>query len=643
MTTRFAHYFIYIAIIMLAFALRVHDLSAKELSADEAYGVMMIQQPFMDLWRTGQDLHPPLYHALEWTVARAAGESAFALRFAALIPGVLTVAFAISIGRRVAGWNVGLIAGGLAAASPALVYWSQDARLYTLLATTTAASMDAFLRLNERGRRMTWLYYLLATLAAMVTQYGAFWVIAAQNAVVVLSILAPGHFHTWAQRRWIAWFAGQAVLAVVYLPWVIGQAAFLAAPQNFRVDGTFSVERLIDVARQIVTFWFGGYHPTVQIGYVVGVSLSVAALGTLFLWRRAAGERAAGKPVGRPYVLLVLWIGVTFLIVTLTAQAMDYFDPRFAIAAIVPIFVLIAVVMVTMWRTNDMRLRAMVLLFVTPLIVESIAANRAWYSQPPTAKGDYGAVMARIEAQSQDGDLILFSNPGQIALRFVHAPDALPGVLLDVERVNRTGTEIYLDEVVGDAARVWLVEYGDPAGFDSMRLVPDYLASHGLRALTFDYASGTVALYDLRGVDTDWQAVDARFSDVTQPDAAPPIRLESYRIAVAADVVRLSLLWVADDTPTADYHVGCHILNDAGVLVAQTDALPRGGASRTADWRAGDRIEDGCAIPLPLDLPAGTYRVAVVLYTYPELARAAIIDADGVVVGDMARLTTFAL
>ncbi|PJF27479.1 MAG: hypothetical protein CUN53_03870, partial [Phototrophicales bacterium] len=114
-----------------------------------------------------------------------------------------------------------------------------------------------------------------------------------------------------------------------------------------------------------------------------------------------------------------------------------------------------------------------------------------------------------------------------------------------------------------------------------------------------------------------------------------------YRIAVDAEAARISLRWTADAVPEADYHVGCHILNDAGMLVAQTDSLPRGGASRTVDWRAGDIIEDGCAVPLPPDLPAGSYTVAVVLYTYPELARAEVTGADAAP-GDLAILTIFA-
>lgn len=636
MTTRLQRSFIIIGIIAFGFALRVHTLGAKELSADEAYGVLMIQQSFADLWRTGQDLHPPLYHALEWIIARTAGDgvgttSAFALRFAALIPGVLTVAVAMRIGRRVYGWGAGWLAGFLVALSPALIYWSQDARLYTLLALTTAISMDAFISLHRGRGRGVWVYYIVATLAAMYTQYGAFWVIAAQNIVVLMSIVAPKRFPAWSTRRWIAWVGVQIGLALAFLPWLIGQASLVASPSTLRGEvDTNALTTLLDAARQIVMFWFVGYSQIESAGYLIVGGLLIGAFSAYLF---AVDWRA----------ILSVWIGMTFGIVTLTALVLDYFDPRFAIAAIVPLLILIACA-ITPWLDairRDWRARIVVLVFFVPLLFPVFEALFDWYNQPPTAKGDYGAIMARIESASQPDDLLLFSNPGQIALQFVHAPDDLRGVLLDVDRVNRPGTDEYLAEVIGAAPRVWLVEYGDPAGFDAMRLVPNHLASRGLRVLEWEYASGKVALYDLRDLDAAWQPVNLLYSDVDAPDAPPPIRLEAYRIAVDGEAARVALLWRAEGVPTADYHVGCHVLNAAGVLVAQTDALPRGGAARTVTWRAGDTIEDGCAIPLPADLPAGTYTAAIVLYTYPALARAAVLDDNGVVSGDLAALTTF--
>ncbi|PJF24442.1 MAG: hypothetical protein CUN53_17810, partial [Phototrophicales bacterium] len=249
----------------------------------------------------------------------------------------------------------------------------------------------------------------------------------------------------------------------------------------------------------ILRFWFLGYTEA-GLSSVFLLGLALAAFG----WRRIRQE-AGG-------VALALWIALTFALVIVWGGLLDYFDPRFAIAAIVPLFVLIAVETAGAWREHYARGIVNAILLGALIIGMALSALN-WYRQPATAKGEYAAVMARIAASAQPGDRILFSNPGQIALIFVHAPKDIRQTLLDVERVNRPGTEAYLDEVVGDAARVWLVEYGEPSGFDAMRLVPNYLSGRGLRALEFDYDSGKVTLFDLRRVYAEWQPVDARFGD----------------------------------------------------------------------------------------------------------------------------------
>ncbi|NDJ61501.1 MAG: hypothetical protein GYB67_10265 [Chloroflexi bacterium] len=609
-------------VLLLAFGLRVHTLGVKAISGDEAFGWMMIQQPFFDVLRPQQDLHPPLYHAAEWWLARLVGDTPFGLRFAALIFGVLAVAVTIAIGWRLIPTRrtFGLIAGGLLAVSPINIYWSQDARLYTLLVLTTAMSTWAFIRLSVRlsqppradhRRWGAWLAYFITTLAAMYTQYGAFWVIGAQNVVVLLSVTLPG-WTIWRGRRALVWFAGQILLALIYLPWVLAQIGFLASPQNVRAEGfTPSFAGMIAVAETILASWVSGAAaggPLTALAIAAGLILAV--IGGAWIWRRSRWQAA----------LIALWAGLTLLVIVLFSQLIDYFEPRFAIAGTVA-FVLLAaagIMALLKWRWIGGLVGAALL---APLLIAGAAASVGWYQQPPTAKSDYGDMLAQITERTQPGDMILFSNPGQIALMTYYAPPT-PHTLLDVGAVNSPGTADYLAEVVGPAARVWLVEFGDPIGFDALRLVPNWLTARGFRTWAFDYAGGQVALYDLRAAAqaAEWQPLDARFGDA--------IRLAAYRLAREGDLVRLSLRWHALETPEVNYHVGNYILDADGVLVAQNDGVPRGGAAPTTAWQPGDVIEDNYAITLPPDLAAGRYTVAVALYTFPELIRAPVSGAD---------------
>lgn len=86
-------------------------------------------------------------------------------------------------------------------------------------------------------------------------------------------------------------------------------------------------------------------------------------------------------------------------------------------------------------------------------------------------------------------------------------------------------------------------------------------------------------------------------------------------------VVQVALYWHVLENPDADYTVFIHVLNDRGELVAQFDSPPGGGTAPTSGWRIGETLRDPYPLPLPPDLPEGTYSVRVGLYTWPALER----------------------
>jgi hypothetical protein len=77
---------------------------------------------------------------------------------------------------------------------------------------------------------------------------------------------------------------------------------------------------------------------------------------------------------------------------------------------------------------------------------------------------------------------------------------------------------------------------------------------------------------------------------------------------------RVTLLWRTDRPISDDLVAFVHLVDEAGQLRAQSDAIPRAGAYPTQWWQPGQVIEDGHAIALPADLPPGAYQLLVGLY-----------------------------
>ncbi len=82
--------------------------------------------------------------------------------------------------------------------------------------------------------------------------------------------------------------------------------------------------------------------------------------------------------------------------------------------------------------------------------------------------------------------------------------------------------------------------------------------------------------------------------------------------ARTGDTLQIGLRWRATETPDANYTVFVHLLDASGQVRAQRDRWPGDGLYPTAGLSAGQVITDNLA--LPLEMPAGRYRLVAGLY-----------------------------
>src|SRR3954451_4509839 len=92
---------------------------------------------------------PPLYYALAWVWTQATGTGEWGLRSLSALAGVLTVPVAYLIGRELRTRRTGLLAAALVAVNPMLIWYSQEARAYALLALFCAVSLYYCVRALE--------------------------------------------------------------------------------------------------------------------------------------------------------------------------------------------------------------------------------------------------------------------------------------------------------------------------------------------------------------------------------------------------------------------------------------------------------------------------------------------------------------
>ncbi len=91
------------------------------------------------------------------------------------------------------------------------------------------------------------------------------------------------------------------------------------------------------------------------------------------------------------------------------------------------------------------------------------------------------------------------------------------------------------------------------------------------------------------------------------------------------DPVPLTLVWRAEAAPARGYTLFVHLVAADGRIWGQQDRPP---TAPTERWRAGERYADLFTPALAPGAPPGRYRVNIGWYTFPELQRLLLADAD---------------
>jgi mannosyltransferase len=184
-------------IILLGMALRCFHLGTQSLWHDEAFslGVASRLDPGQILANQAHDVHPPLYNLLLYFWIKLVGIHDFTTRMLSLVAGVLSIPLIYVVGRKLFDPLTGLWAAFFVAVFPFHVYYSQEARMYTLLALLTTLSLWLLLWIIERNRWWAWGCLWLCLVLGVYTHYFFAFVILVFHLYLVLS--GRKYCHLW--------------------------------------------------------------------------------------------------------------------------------------------------------------------------------------------------------------------------------------------------------------------------------------------------------------------------------------------------------------------------------------------------------------------------------------------------------------
>ncbi len=204
-----------IALTVAGAALRFATLDVQSIWGDEAITIALVHRSFgsMISHLSSSESTPPLYYSLAWVWTRIFGSGPLGFRTLSALAGTITIPLVWACGReisdRVAGW-----AAALAVVSPAMYYYSQEARAYGLLIMFCAAAFLFFERAMARrdGRSLAW-WGVFSVLALLTHYFAAF-------------LFIPEALILWRRLGWrrLLWPVGAvAVVGIALLPLAVDQ------------------------------------------------------------------------------------------------------------------------------------------------------------------------------------------------------------------------------------------------------------------------------------------------------------------------------------------------------------------------------------------------------------------------------------
>ena len=163
-------------IVILATFLRVYQLGMECIWLDEATSILISEKGLFEIIRTTKsDVHPAFYyiilHFMTWF-----GQSEFMVRVPSMIFGIFSIPFMYLVSKRLFGVREGLISSFLLSISLMHIYYSQEARMYSLLVFLVLASIYFFYSAVEENKTWLWLGFIISTVLGIYTHYFGFFI-----------------------------------------------------------------------------------------------------------------------------------------------------------------------------------------------------------------------------------------------------------------------------------------------------------------------------------------------------------------------------------------------------------------------------------------------------------------------------------
>lgn len=485
-------------IISIGAFLRLYKLGSNSLWFDEAISVWFAKESIANILikQTSGDVHPPLYYILLRLWLSVFGNGEFNVRLLSAIFGIISIPLLYLIVKNLFGNLPALISALILAISPFHIYYSQEARMYSVLTFCVLLSIFFMVKMLWIGEELTQtrktifysIGYVISTVVAIYCHNLALLLPVAQNLFFIIF---------WNRYRPLSkfWIPSLLTIIILWAPWT---SSFFK--QSSSVAGSFyappltleSIIILFATFNNGPTYWLFNWIDVGNFSFIHGrpVLVTIIFFGFLFLAGIIYGRH---NPRSLALLLLISFVPIgTQLLISLKHSILA---AQTLIWASVPYIVLIAL------GISSIKSKWVFALTIVLISALNSASLYKYYTEFEKERWDlaaeYVAQNSDIrEPQSNDKeDLVLFSSAlGQIPFEYYFDKYDLMlekhGLPKDYSERKMALEDVpALENLLRNHKRIWLI-YGHEWFTDPERLSRATLEKNYCLVLKKNFESG---------------------------------------------------------------------------------------------------------------------------------------------------------
>jgi len=280
-------------VLLIITAYEISILTDIALWHDEAFSGLLPQYNLKEMiYRTGLDVHPPLYYILLKNWVMSLGNTLFTLRLFSVFFGILTViALYLFLKEAFKNQKLALFSSILIALNSFFIQFVIEARMFTLGIFLVVLSSFFLIKALKNKKWSWWLLYAITASCGLYTHYYIFFSILAQALFVVFWLFREEKFNLagWFKNRNFQLGLASYLLAVIsYLPWL---KTFLSQMGQVQESYWIPPLNIWSLPATFLKLTTGGAIDTNRFWFLL-VVLMVGVIFALFFSLRKLAEQA---------------------------------------------------------------------------------------------------------------------------------------------------------------------------------------------------------------------------------------------------------------------------------------------------------------------------------------------------------------